>query len=169
MEDKFATLFGGALNDTSTPEYLDSVKIGKTLVEKGYVLKSGGYRGLMEAFSKGGKEAGGEVIGVTCQSFGSTKGNDYLDINIQAADIFDRLRELMDSEIFVVQKGGIGTLSELFLLWDIIRKKKDLPPVYLIGAHWNEIILSVFDLTSYKERSMLTVVGNADQFIEYLD
>lgn len=60
---KFATFFGGAMNDTESKEYKDSVRIGQILHDKGYHIKNGGYRGLMEAVSKGAKESGGVVMG----------------------------------------------------------------------------------------------------------
>jgi len=164
---KVATLFGGAINDTTTKEYKDTIKIGKLLAEQGYTIKSGGYSGLMEAVSKGGKEGGADVIGVTCQSFGSLKGNDYLDIVMPAKDIFDRLRELMNADLFVVQKGGVGTLAELFLIWDIIRKKKDAPPVFLIGAHWRDILDSIVYVK--KEREKIVVCDSFDIFVGHIN
>lgn len=41
-------------------------------------VKSGGYYGIMEAISKGVTETGGKSVGVTCKTFPSTKGNNFL-------------------------------------------------------------------------------------------
>lgn len=164
---KVATLFGGAINDTETQEYKDTVEIGKLLAKKGYNIKSGGYRGLMEAVSKGGKEGGAYVTGVTCASFGSTKGNNFLNDTIEAKDIFDRLRSLMDSDLFVVQKGGVGTLAEFFLIWDIIRKKRVHPPVFLIGEHWRDILDSIVYVEN--EFSKIIVCDTLEELVKRIN
>jgi len=52
-ETKYATLFGGAMNITDSLEYKETVMIGELLVEKGYTVKNGGYRGMMEADTNG--------------------------------------------------------------------------------------------------------------------
>ena len=149
---KKATLFGGTVNDTTTKEYKDTVLIGKLLAEKGYIVISGGYRGMMEAVSKGAVENGGTAIGVTCADFKSTKGNKYLTTTVVADNIFRRLRDLIiSSDVFIVQKGGIGTLSELFLTWDILRKQDNPLEIYLIGDHWHDIINAIEPLLSDKE------------------
>lgn len=44
---KYATFFGGAINDRTTKEYSDSILIGELLALNGYTIKNGGYRGLM--------------------------------------------------------------------------------------------------------------------------
>ena len=60
-QHKYATLFGGALDITDTTEYLDTICIGHILAEKGYVVKNGGYGGMME-FIKRTTVAMGEMV-----------------------------------------------------------------------------------------------------------
>ena len=116
-----ATFFGGAINDTTTIEYKDSIEIGRILATYNYEVKNGGYRGLMEAVSLGASTVeNSKIIGHTVKSFGSVKGNKYLTETVVCENIYDRLKCLNeDSDIFIVQRGGIGTLSELFLVLDI--------------------------------------------------
>jgi len=133
IKPKFATFFGGAMNDITTPEYNDSILIGELLAKEGYIVKNGGYRGLMEAVSMGAKNFDGIVIGYTCKTFPSTVGNRFISKTIVCQDIYDRLRGLIEgSEVFIIQKGGIGTISELCLLLDTIRKKAIKPKIYII-------------------------------------
>jgi hypothetical protein len=137
---KYATFFGGSYNITDTPEYLDSVKIGEFLAKKKYIIKNGGYRGLMEAVFKGANESSGKVIGYTCELFKSTKGNDYLSETIVCKNIFERLNYLISElSVFIIQKGSFGTMSELFLLLDITRETKVKPDIFIIGEMWNDI------------------------------
>jgi uncharacterized protein (TIGR00725 family) len=157
--NKFATLFGGGFNDTTTQEYKDTVEIGKMLAKKGYTVKNGGYTGLMEAVSKGATENGGQAIGYTCETFRSVKGNDYLTVTSPSKDIYDRLRNLIEgTDIYIFQKGGIGTLSEFFTVWDELRKRKDTPKMILVGEHWYLILESLCDLITLKELDKLKVV-----------
>ncbi len=147
-----ATFFGGAVNDTTTPEYKDSIEIGKILAKYNYEIKNGGYRGLMEAVSLGASSIENSIItGHTVKSFGSIKGNKYLTNTIVCEDIYERLKYLIeDTDIFLVQRGGIGTLSELFLVLDITRKMKNKPLVILYGNIWNNyyIFMQSLNLTT---------------------
>ena len=115
---KIATTFGASrVEDPKL--YEEGMELGKFLASRGYIVKCGGYGGLMEAVSKGVKEAGGEVIGITLKYFDEIRPkNPYLTKRIQTADLFERLKKLIeDSEIFVAQKGSIGTLNEIFMVW----------------------------------------------------
>ncbi len=115
---KYATTFG-ASKVYSQDLYKEGVELGRFLAEKGYVVKCGGYLGLMEAVSRGVREAKGEIIGIGLKEFENMRDiNRYLTKKIIAADLFERLRLLIeDSELFVVQSGSIGTLNELFTVW----------------------------------------------------
>lgn len=159
----FATLFGGAMNITGSPEYIETVEIGKLLAENNYTVKNGGYGGMMEAVSKGAVEAGGTAIGYTCASFGDHLGNQYLTSEIQRIDIYDRLRSLISgSQLFIAQKGGLGTLAEIFLTLDVIRKmpKNERPIVILYGKFWFDVMSPVLNipLIHDRERSLFLII-----------
>jgi len=168
---KYATLFGGAMNITDSVEYKETIMIGELLVEKGFTVKNGGYRGMMEAVSKGVSIAKGESIGYTCATFPSTKGNTYLTETIVCDDIFDRLRNLINgSELFVIQRGGVGTVSELFLCLDIIRKQKsNRPRIIAVGSFWKSILKECEYLISDKEIEIIEVVNDFKEFKEKID
>ena len=166
---KYVSVFGGAMNDNTTKEYIETVELGKILSENGYIIKNGGYRGIMEASSKGAFLSGGKAIGYTCESFPSTKGNDFLTETIVTNDIYDRLRLLIeDSDIYIIQRGGVGTLSELFLTLDIVRKKKVKPPIILLGGIWKSVIDSVIPLIGEKEASLLTIMEDYLEIKKFL-
>ena len=135
---KYCTFFGGGLNDTTTPEYIETILIGELLSKLGYIVKCGGYRGLMEAVSLGVHNSNGQIIGYTCKTFPSVKGNKFLSSTIVCNDIYDRLRLLIqDSELFIVHRGGIGTLSELTLVLDENRKSST-NKIVVIGDYMKE-------------------------------
>jgi len=165
---KKATIFGGAR--TSEKVYNDTVAIGKLLHEKGYTVRTGGYGGTMEAASKGAAEAGGEPTGVTCATFPSSRGNKYLANTIVADDLYHRLRILIDeSDLFIIQHGGIGTLAELYLTMDIARKKKvDRPTIILVGGIWRGIITATEALLTNNENSSLIIVDEYTEIENHL-
>ncbi len=166
MERKYVTFFGGAIRDTSTQEYKDSVLIGKLLGKNDFTVLNGGYGGLMEAVSKGALEEKAQVTGITCETFGKTKGNKYLSCEIKASDIYNRLRHLIQGvNIFIAQKGGIGTLAEVFLALDVNRKLKNETVIYLIGEHWEGIIKSIESVITEKERSLIKFCKSYEDFI----
>ena len=140
---KFAALFGGSGNNRKSIEYQETIRIGSFLAKQGYTVKNGGYGGLMEAVSNGVTKQGGKAIGVTCRQVGPENGNSFLSETITTETLYDRLKLLLENtEVFVVQRGGIGTLSEAFLALDIIRKEDRInqPRIFFVGEFWNDII-----------------------------
>lgn len=161
---KVATLYGGAMGNRTTKEYLDTVRIGEILYEMGYCVKNGGYGGMMEAVSKGITSQGGEAFGFTCKTFPSIIGNDFLTYNTPCENIFERLSALISySELFIVQIGGLGTLSEVFLTLDIVRKQKIKPKVIFIGEVWVEIMNAVSKVINEKERKLFSIIKNVEE------
>lgn len=137
---KTATTFGASR--VEDPElYKEGVELGRFLAEKGYKVKCGGYGGLMEAVSKGVNEAGGEVIGVTLEYFDEIRPkNPYLTKRIPAKDLFERLKKLIEgSEIFIAQRGSIGTLNEIFMVWALKYGLNLDFRICLIGREYEEI------------------------------
>lgn len=167
---KYATLFGGSGNNTKSKEYIETTEIGSLLAKQGYIVKNGGYGGMMEAVSKGAVQAGGEVIGVTCKQVGTAEGNSYLSQTIVTDTLFERLKILIEyTSIFIVQRGGIGTLSEVFLALDSIRKEpeKQRARIYFIGAIWNDLITCLkVDLIPEYEHNLLQIVENSEELQE---
>lgn len=162
--DKIVTLFGGSL-DLKTPAYYDTIAIGHILAEKGYSVMSGGYGGMMEAVSKGVTEGGMKAIGVTCATFPSTKGNEFLSETVVANDIHDRLRHLTNPQhyYYIAQVGGLGTFAEVFLTLDIIRKKSNSKgKMILVGSHWKPIFESLKMYMTPKESDLLVFIEDSN-------
>ena len=70
--------------------------------------------------------------------------------------------------MFIIQKGSIGTFSELFTVWDTVRKQKTPPQIYLIGEFCNPIIESMSTLISEKDMKCITICNGYDNFAETL-
>ncbi len=75
--------------------------------------------GVMEAVSRGVKQAGGKTYGVTAEFF-SRKTNEWVDVEVRKRTWQERLFELIElADGFVACKGGTGTLVELAVVWEM--------------------------------------------------
>ncbi len=61
------SVFGGSQPKEGDAAYTEAQELGRLLAERGHTVLTGGYIGTMEAVSRGANEAGGHVIGVTCE------------------------------------------------------------------------------------------------------
>ena len=75
--DRIVTIFGGSKCGENSSEYRDAHELGRLLAEAGFTICTGGYLGIMEAASKGAREAGGRVFGIVMNQF-KAEPNRYL-------------------------------------------------------------------------------------------
>ena len=139
------TFFGSARTEPGTPGYETAEALGRALAQAGFTVANGGYGGSMEAVSKGAREAGGHVIGVTTDQFDSIP-NQWLQEEIRMPDWTARLFKLVElGEAYVALPGGTGTLVELSVVWEWNNKRFfDRPrPVVLLGDYWQAVVASV--------------------------
>jgi predicted Rossmann-fold nucleotide-binding protein len=97
----------------------------------------------MLAAAKGVAEAGGEIIGVTCSAFKSSRANKYVTREIVTGSLDERLDTLVKLGCaYIVLPGGTGTLLELAKVWELKNKgflKAD-KPIILLGGFWKPLI-----------------------------
>jgi uncharacterized protein (TIGR00725 family) len=89
-------------------------EVGAEIAKRKAVLLTGGGSGVMEAASKGAKEAGGIVVGILAGDRVDV-ANDYIDIPITTGLYFD-FRSLIlvhSADALIMIRGGNGTLGEL--------------------------------------------------------
>src|SRR5438309_2260934 len=107
------TVFGGSRVEPGSDEYSAAMRLGHELASRGFEVVTGGYNGTMEAISRGAKEAGGRVVGVTVEVIAKNfqrLPNEYLDQEIQTAALLERIDKLVElGSAYVVLPGGSGT------------------------------------------------------------
>ena len=135
-------VFGSSEPQPGSPAYGTAYQLGSLLAAARYPVLTGGYGGVMEAASRGAREAGGTTIGVPCAIFGDRAPNQHLDEIIMAPDLYDRTRQLIEPAAgYIVLPGKSGTLAELAFVWALDRASclKDRP-VLLLGSGWQPLV-----------------------------
>ena len=119
---KIIAVYGSSAITQDSPGAEEACRMGKLLAEAKFTVCNGGYCGAMEATSRGAREAQGEVIGVTTDSLASFRTpNPHLTRVIHTTDLLERLAALMrTSDAYIVLDGGVGTLAELFIAWNLV-------------------------------------------------
>jgi len=135
------TVFGSSRPRAGDARYVEAQALGAELAAKGFTVCSGGYGGVMEAVSRGAKEAGGKTLGVTAKSFRSHP-NKWIDDEIRVNGWKERLFELIKrGNGFVACPGGTGTLAELAVVWEILNKGlMKQKPFVALGDFWRPVI-----------------------------
>jgi uncharacterized protein (TIGR00730 family) len=144
---KIVIVFGSSRPGAGDPQYAAARALGAALAEKKFVVCSGGYGGVMEAVSRGAKEAGGQTLGVTAKFF-RARANRWVDEEIRVNTWQERLFELIKrGHGYVACPGGTGTLVELAIVLEMLNKgamaKK---PIVVLGDFWQPVIERVREL-----------------------
>jgi uncharacterized protein (TIGR00730 family) len=145
MKTKILAVYGSARTPQGSVAYREALSLGKRLAEIGHVVVNGGYGGTMEAVSRGAAEAGGRVIGVTCDLFNPRVANAWLSEERRTPDLLARLRTIMSlADGFIALPGGIGTLSEVALTWNMLQAGQlTARPFILLGEPWCELVSAI--------------------------
>ena len=163
--ERIVTIFGGAKCAENSPEYLDARELGGRLAEAGFTICTGGYLGIMEAASRGAREKGGRVLGIVMNQFKS-EPNRFLTDKVATNHFYERLQNLITRSVgFVALKGGMGTVTEISLVWNklttgVLEKR----PLVLVGDCWKPVVEAwkTHLVVSDKDVSFLDFAENAE-------
>ncbi len=163
------TVFGGSKPKAGEPAYHEAYLLGKSLGEQGYTVLTGGYIGTMEAVSWGAAEAGGHVIGVTCdeiEAWRPVKANRWVMEEMRYPTLRQRLYALIDEcDAAIALPGGIGTLAEVAAMWSQLQTGASAAhPLVLVGAGWEatftSLIAALGEYVAEKDRDLLTFAAD---------
>jgi len=95
----------------------------------------------MEGASRGAHERGGRVLGVTMNQFKS-EPNRYLTDKMPSEHFYERLQRLVTRSVgFIALRGGMGTVTELSLVWNKLQTGVLEPrPLVLLGPCWPPLV-----------------------------
>ena len=139
--EKIVTIFGGSRCDENSEEYKQAKELGARLAEAGFTICTGGYLGVMEAASKGAREKGGRVLGIVMNQFKS-EPNRFLTDKVATRHFYERLQNLIERSVgFVALRGGMGTVTEISLVWNKMQTGVIEPrPLVLLGECWRAVV-----------------------------
>lgn len=167
------TVFGSSRVRPGDAEYAEAERLGRLLGERGWTLCNGGHEGTMEASARGAKERGGRTIGVTIALYQPADRNVWLDQEIVAESLFARLERLVTlGQAYIVLHGGIGTLLELALVWNLVQSPEYAhKPILVVGAAWERMVAVFREELHMRpwEAQSLVVVPNVDAAVQRLD
>lgn len=172
MGEKIITIFGSSKPVEGEIEYEFARKLGYELGKVGFTICNGGYGGIMEATARGAKEAGAKTIGITVATFGGS-ANKWIDEEIKARDLFERLKVLIEKgDGYVVLKGGTGTLVEISLVWELMNKGLINPKPFIAVSFWSPVIEIISEQLRYESREdvaeFIRVMNNIDEIVKYM-
>lgn len=168
--------------DSEVPEtsdvYRDAFEIAKILAKSGYTIVDGGGPGVMDAATQGAIAGHGETISVTfdpqdAPGFEGRYLKNVTDREIKTTNYIARMFKLMEhSDIFIIFKGGTGTISELGTAWVLAKLYYGHhKPFILYGNFWEPIIDSLKEHLniSKEELSVFTIVSEREKVLPVIE
>jgi predicted Rossmann-fold nucleotide-binding protein len=132
----------------------------------------------MEAVSRGAQQAGGHVIGVTCEDIEAwrpVKPNSWVMEEVRRKTLIERLHALIhESDAALALPGGAGTLTEITLMWNLmIVESLHRRPLILVGRGWQSVFDQFFrEFDSYMtapQRDILRFAGDVHTAVKMLE
>jgi uncharacterized protein (TIGR00730 family) len=139
------TIFGSARLKPATPAYNAVKKLAAELTKMGCDIISGGGPGLMQAANEGAhsiEKAMHRSVGIRVELPFEQEANPFVGHAYEHRTFFSRLHHFMIvSDAFIVVPGGIGTLLEMSLAWQLLQVRKLYnTPLIVVGKMWAELV-----------------------------
>ena len=173
------SILGSARFKEDNIYYQKAMKLGsKISTELKYAVVTGGGHGIMEAASRGAKEAGGVSIGFNIILPQEQSINSYVTEHVDFEYFFSRKTLLyFSAESYVYFPGGFGTMDEFFEIITLVQTKK-IPevPVILVGREYWTPFLDLIKQKMLIENSTINaddmniyqIVDDEDEIIEII-
>ena len=172
------SIFGSSQPKEGSTAYAEAQQLGQLLAERGHVVLTGGYMGTMEAVSRGAADAGGHVIGVTCEDIERWRpigANRWVKEEWRKKNLMERLEALItECDAALALPGGPGTLTEISLTWNLmIIGSLHRRPLILIGSGWqnvlNQVYQSLNEYVSATQRELVQFAPDIKTAVKLLD
>ncbi len=140
------TIFGSARAKPGTFVYDEVKRVAAALTEMGCDIITGGGPGLMQAANEGAALTGapqqGRSVGIRVDLPFEQGVNPFVQEPFEHKTFFTRLHHfVLTSDAYVVAPGGIGTVLELTMIWQLLQVKHlHETPLILVGKMWAELV-----------------------------
>ncbi|PYR35427.1 MAG: lysine decarboxylase [Acidobacteria bacterium] len=169
------TIFSSARLKPGSFGYEETRRTAAALAEMDCDIITGGGPGLMQAANEGAKSGSAQSVGIRVDLPFEQDLNAFVTEAFEHRTFFTRLHQfVLASDAFLVAPGGIGTVLEMMLIWQLLQVKHlEGTPLILVGQMWPGLIewarqsmLSTDPpLASAPDMAIPHSVANADQAI----
>jgi uncharacterized protein (TIGR00730 family) len=141
-----ATIFGSARTDPGHWGYAAVRDVAAALTRMGCDIVTGGGPGLMQAANEGARMAGASSdrssVGIRVELPFEQDVNPFVTEVFEHRTFFSRLHHfVLVSDAFIVMPGGIGTVLELMMVWQLLQVRKlTRTPLILVGPMWSSLV-----------------------------
>ncbi len=137
-------IFGSARAQPGTPVYEEVKRAAAAFTAMGCDIVTGGGPGLMQAANEGAASAGleGRSFGIRVELPFEQDVNPFVEHAFEHGTFFTRLQHfVIASDAFVVVPGGIGTVLETLMIWQLLQVRHvDNVPLILVGKMWKGLV-----------------------------
>jgi uncharacterized protein (TIGR00730 family) len=158
------TIFGSARSRPGGFAYEETKRAAAALAELGCDIITGGGPGLMQAANEGAASASGgsESVGIRVALPFEQDVNAFVTQAFEHRTFFTRLHQfVLTSDAFIVAPGGIGTVLETLMIWQLLQVNHlRETPLLLVGRMWPGLV-------SWARMAMLSYdppMANAEDF-----
>lgn len=140
------TIFGSARAKPGTYVYDEVKRVAAALADMGCDIITGGGPGLMQAANEGAAAAQApernRSVGIRVELPFEQEVNPFVEQAFEHKTFFTRLHHfVLTSDAFVVVPGGIGTVLELMMVWQLLQVKHlHDTPLILVGKMWAGLV-----------------------------
>lgn len=145
-EHYYVSVFGSARITTGSDHYQQVKELAAKLAQLDCGIITGGGPGLMQAANEGIVSANPEAlhrsIGIRVDLPYEPQANPFIGKVYSHKTFFSRLHQFMIwSDAFIVVPGGVGTLLELSMVWQLLQVRKLYDtPLILVGDMWKGLL-----------------------------
>jgi uncharacterized protein (TIGR00730 family) len=140
------TIFGSARLQPKSYAYDEVKRLATVLAEMGCDIITGGGPGLMQAANEGAASADAperdRSVGIRVELPFEQEVNPFVQQAFEHKTFFTRLHHfVLTSDAFVVTPGGIGTVLEILMIWQLLQVHHvQNTPLILVGKMWNGLV-----------------------------
>lgn len=137
-------IFGSARAKPGTFAYEEVKRASAAFTAMGCDIVTGGGPGLMQAANEGAASAGvsGRSMGIRVDLPFEQEVNPFVEQAFEHKTFFSRLHHfVIASDAFVVVPGGIGTVLESMMIWQLLQVRHvDSVPLIFVGKMWKGMV-----------------------------
>jgi uncharacterized protein (TIGR00730 family) len=139
------TIFGSARAQPGTFAYDEVRRIAAALAALGCDIITGGGPGLMQAANEGAAASApspDRSVGIRVDLPFEQDVNPFVEQAFEHRTFFTRLHHfVLASDAFVVAPGGIGTVLETMMIWQLLQVRHlEDTPLILVGKMWPDLV-----------------------------